>query len=192
MIASLKGKLEATGTDWVIVDVNGVGFRVFIPTSTLSTYGRLGSTIHLYTHLHVREDNLSLYGFSTFEELGLFQTLTGVSGIGPKLALAMLSAMTSDHLISVIASGNADMLTTVPGIGKKIAARLVLELKDKIGAMAAVTPLQMTEGSADIVAALVSLGYSTMEANRAVAGLPDSDFSLEEKVKLALAYFVQK
>jgi holliday junction DNA helicase RuvA len=192
LIASLKGKLEATGTDWVIVDVNGVGFRVFTPTSTLSTFGRPGSTIHLYTHLHVREDNLALYGFSTFEELGLFQTLTGVSGIGPKLALSMLSAMTADHIISVIASGNTDMLTTVPGIGKKIAARLVLELKDKIGATAAITPLQMTEGGADIVAALVSLGYSTAEANRAVAGLPDSDLSLEEKVKLALAYFVQK
>jgi holliday junction DNA helicase RuvA len=192
VIASLNGKLEATGTDWAIVDVNGVGFRVFIPTSTLSTFGRPGSTIHLYTHLHVREDNLALYGFSTFEELGLFQTLTGVSGIGPKLALAMLSAMTADHLISVIASGNADMLTTVPGIGKKIAARLVLELKDKIGAMAAIAPLQMIEGSNDVIAALVSLGYSTAEANRAVAGLPDSALSLEDKIRLALAYFVQK
>jgi Holliday junction DNA helicase RuvA len=192
VIASLNGKLEATGTDWAIVDVNGVGFRVFMPTSTLSTFGRPGSTIHLYTHLHVREDNLALYGFSTFEELGIFQTLTGVSGIGPKLALAMLSAMTADHLVSVIASGNTDMLTTVPGIGKKIAARLVLELKDKIGAMATVVPLQMIEGSNDVIAALVSLGYSTAEANRAVAGLPDSALSLEDKIRLALAYFVQK
>jgi Holliday junction DNA helicase RuvA len=192
VIASLNGKLEATGTDWAIVDVNGVGFRVFTPTSTLSTFGRPGSTIHLYTHLHVREDNLALYGFSTFEELGLFQILTGVSGIGPKLALAMLSAMTADHLVSVIASGNTDMLTTVPGIGKKIAARLVLELKDKIGAMATVVPLQMIEGSNDVIAALVSLGYSTAEANRAVAGLPDSALSLEDKIRLALAYFAQK
>jgi holliday junction DNA helicase RuvA len=192
VIASLKGKLEATGTDWAIVDVNGVGFRVFIPTSTLSAFDRPGSSVRLFTHLHVREDNLALYGFSSFEELGLFQTLIGVSGIGPKLALAMLSTMKVDQLVSVIASGNADMLSTIPGIGKKIAARLVLELKDKIGTSVAVTPLQMTEGSADVVAALISLGYSTAEANRAVVGLPDSDLSLEEKIKQALAYFVQK
>ncbi len=192
MIASLKGKLEATGTDWAIIDVSGVGFRVFVPTTTLSILGKPGSIVHLYTHLHVREDIIALYGFSTFEELGLFQTLTGVSGIGPKLGLTLLSSMKAEQLVTVIASGNADMLTTVPGIGKKIAARLILELKDKIGTSSIGVPLQITDGSADIIAVLVSLGYSPAEANRAVAGLTDSNLSLEEKVKQALAYFARK
>jgi holliday junction DNA helicase RuvA len=192
MISTLRGRLEATGTDWAIVEVNGIGFHVFMPTSAMVTLGKPGSPVHLFTHLHVREDNLALYGFSSFEELGLFQILIGVSGIGPKLALAMLSSMKTEHLIAAIASGNADMLTTVPGIGKKIAARLVLELKDKIGVSTAVIPLQVTEGSADVIAALTSLGYSIVEANRAVVSLPDSSLSLEEKVKLALAYFTRK
>lgn len=192
MIASIKGKLEATGIDWAIIDVNGIGFRVFVPTTTLSMLGKPGSLVQLYTHLHVREDILALYGFSTFEELGLFQTLTGVSGIGPKLGLTLLSSMKPEQLVTVIASGNADMLTTVPGIGKKIAARLILELKDKIGTASIGAPLQTKEGSADVIAVLVSLGYSSAEANRAVAGLPDSELSLEEKVKLALAYFARR
>ncbi len=192
MIASLKGKLEATGIDWAIIDVNGVGFRVFVPTTTLSTLGKPGSAVHLYTHLHVREDIIALYGFTTFEELGLFQTLTGVTGIGPKLGLVFLSSMKPEQLVTVIASGNADMLTTIPGVGKKIAARLILELKDKIGTASIGVPLQVTEGSADVIAVLISLGYSSAEANRAVAGLPDTDLSLEEKVKMALAYFARK
>jgi holliday junction DNA helicase RuvA len=192
MIATLKGKLEATGSDWAIIDVNGIGFRVFMPTSTLSTLGQPGATVHLYTHLHVREDLLALYGFGSFEELGLFQTLTGVSGVGPKLGLALLSAMKPEQLVTVIASGNADMLTTVPGIGKKLAARLILELKDKIGTASIGAPLQTAEGNTDVIAVLVSLGYSSAEANRAVASLPDTENSLEERVKAALAYFANK
>jgi holliday junction DNA helicase RuvA len=192
MIASLRGRLEAVGSDWAIVEVSGVGFQVFAPTSTLSTFGQPGAQVLLFTHLHVREDVLALYGFRTFEELSLFQTLIGVSGIGPKLALSMLSAMRVDQLTAAIASGDADMLTTVPGVGKKIAGRLVLELKDKIGNGAALTPLQTSQGNADAVGALTALGYSVAEATRAVASLPDTEMSLEEKVTLALGYFARK
>jgi len=174
------------------VEVSGVGFQVFAPTSTLSTFGQPGAQVLLFTHLHVREDVLALYGFRTFEELSLFQTLIGVSGIGPKLALSMLSAMRVDQLTAAIASGDADMLTTVPGVGKKIAGRLVLELKDKIGNGAALTPLQTSQGNADAVGALTALGYSVAEATRAVASLPDTEMSLEEKVTLALGYFARK
>ena len=191
MIASLQGKLEAFGNDWAIVNVNGVGFQVFAPTSTLSTLGPVGGEVRLYTHLHVREDNIALYGFATFEGLGLFETLTGVSGVGPRLGLAMLSAMKPEELVTAIATGDADMLTTIPGIGKKIAGRLVLELKDKI-ASGAIVPLQMAQGNADVLAALTSLGYSVAEANRAVASLPTTGLSLEEKVRQALAYFAQR
>jgi len=134
MISSLHGKLESLGSDWAIVNVNGIGFQVYTPTSTLSTLGTAGDDVKLYTHLHLREDNVTLYGFGSTEELWLFETLIGVSGLGPRLALAMLSAMSVDQLTMAIATGSTELLTTVPGIGKKVADRLILELKDKIGA----------------------------------------------------------
>ncbi len=192
MIASLRGNLVATGTDWVVIEVNGIGYRVSIPTSTLVALGKPGSPVYLHTHLHVREDNISLYGFFSFEELSLFQILTGVSGIGPKLALAILSAMKPEELVGIIASGNVDMLISVPGIGKKTAGRLILELKDKITSISTVTPIQISDGNADVLAALTALGYSAVEANRAVIGINDSSLSLEEKVKLALSYLARR
>jgi holliday junction DNA helicase RuvA len=191
MIASLQGKLEAIGTDSVILNVNGIGFQVYLPTSTLSTMGRIGEVVKLYTHLHVREDILALYGFGTPDELRLFGILLGVSGIGPKLGLAMLSGMKSEQLTMTIATGNADLLTTIPGIGKKIASRIILELKDKIGAGWITTPQsEITQENTDVLGALISLGYSAAEAARAIASLPrGNNLSLEEKIKLTLQYF---
>src|SRR5512143_927474 len=132
MISSLRGRVMVIGMDWVIVDVNGVGYQAFVPTSAMSTIGPVGSEVVLYTRLLVRDENLVLYGFATVEEMGLFETITSVAGIGPKLGLALLSAMKAEQLAAAIASGDVDLLTTVPGIGKKTAARIVLELKDKI------------------------------------------------------------
>jgi len=191
MISGIKGKLEAIGSDWATVNVNGISFRVFAPTSTLSMLGATGREVKLYTHLHVREDNMALYGFASPDELQLFDILLGVSGIGPRLALAMLSAMKVDDLTMAIATGNAELLTEVPGIGKKTAQRLVLELKDKIGAGWVTTPgAWVAQENADVLAALTSLGYSVAEASRAVATLPSSNkLSLEEKVRIALQYF---
>ena len=162
-----------------------------MPTSTLSILGAIGEEVELHTHLHLREDNATLYGFATTEELGLFQTFIGVSGLGPKLALAMLSTMSVEKLIIAIATGNIDVLTVVPGIGKKTANRLILELKDKIGAgLIALPAAQLAEENTEVLAALTSLGYSVSEATRAVASLPpSSDLSLEERIKLALQYF---
>jgi Holliday junction DNA helicase RuvA len=190
MIASLHGKLELISTDFVIIDVNGIGFLVYIPTSTLNTLGSVGHEVHLRTNLVVREDSMTLYGFSTESELELFQVLTGVSGLGPKLALAMLSSMSVEQLSTAIATDNTDLLTAIPGIGKKMANRLVLELKDKIGAGLLSAPAtQLAEESTEVIAALTSLGYSVAEASRAVATLPESDVPLEEKIRLALQYF---
>ena len=191
MIASLHGRLEALGSDWAIIDVGGVGFQVYMPTSTLSTLGAIGKEVKLHTHFHLREDNATLYGFTSAAELGLFQTLISVSGLGPKLALAMLSALDVEKLTMAIATGSTDLLTVVPGVGKKLANRLILELKEKIGAGWITTPAaQLAQENSDVIAALTSLGYSVAEASRAVATLPpSSDLSLEEKVKLALAYF---
>ena len=191
MIASLQGKLESLGSDWAIINVGGVGFQVYMPTSTLSTLGTTGKEVKLHTHLHLREDNATLYGFASAEELGLFQTLISVSGLGPKLGLAMLSAMNVEQLSMAIATGSTDLLTVVPGVGKKMASRLVLELKEKIGAGWIATPAaQLAQENSDVLAALISLGYSVSEASRAVATLPpSSELSLEEKIKLALQYF---
>ena len=191
MIASLHGKLESLGSDWAIINVGGVGFQVYMPTSSLSTLGTIGKEVQLYTHLHLREDNATLYGFTSADELRLFQTLISVSGLGPKLALAMLSAMSVEKLTMAIVTGSVDLLTIVPGIGKKVAERLILELKDKIGAGLIATPAaQLAQENTDVLAALTSLGYSVSEASRAVASLPpSSDLSLEEKIKQALQYF---
>ena len=194
MIASLTGKLESLNSDSAIVNVGGVGFRVYMPTSALSTIGKPGDNVKVFTHMHVREDNIALYGFPTAEELWLFETLLGVTGLGPKLSLAMLSALTPDQITMAIATGSADMLDMIPGIGKKVASRIILELKEKIGAGWVIAPAtQITQENADVLAALTSLGYSAAEAVKAVAALPaDPKLKLEEKVKLALQYLGKK
>lgn len=194
MIASLQGKLESLSSDGAVINVGGIGFQVYMPTSTLSTLGTIGEEVKLHTYLHLREDNVALYGFASTDELGLFQNLISVSGLGPRLALAMLSAMNIEKLTMAIATSSADLLTEVPGIGKKMANRLILELKDKLGAGWITTPsAQLAEEHAEVVAALTSLGYSVSEATRAVACLPaDSKLSLEDRVKQALAYFTTK
>ena len=189
MIAGLQGKLQTIGSNWAIINVGGISFQVYMPTPTLSTLGAIGEEVELYTHLHLREDNATLYGFTMAEELGLFQTLITVSGVGPKLALAMLSAMSVEKLTMAIATGSADLLSEVPGVGKKMASRLILELKGKLAA-GWLAPAGLAEENTDVLAALTSLGYSVREATGAVASLPpDQKLSLEEKIKLALQYF---
>jgi Holliday junction DNA helicase RuvA len=194
MIASLKGRLESLGGDGAVIDVGGIGFRVYMPTSTLTTLGAVGSEVKLHTHLHLREDNATLYGFASTEELELFRVLIGITGLGPRLALAVLSAMDVESLAAAVTTGNADLLTGIPGIGKKMASRLVLELKDRLGAGWAMAPAaQIAQEDADVLAALTSLGYSVSEATRAVAGLPrEQKLSLEDKVRLALGYLGSK
>ena len=191
MISSLHGTLELLSNDWAIINVHGIGFKVYLPTPTLSTLGPAGEKVRLHTYLAVREDDITLYGFATAEELELFQMLIGVSGLGPKLALAVLSTMTVEQAVTAIATGSIEMLTMVPGVGKKVAERLILELKDKLGTGLITTPsAQIAQENSEVIAALTSLGYSINEATKAVVTLPSSsDLSLEEKVKLALQYF---
>ncbi len=189
MIAGLQGKLQAIGSNGAIINVGGISFQVYMPTSTLSTLGAVGEEVELHTHLYLREDNATLYGFATAEELVLFQTLTTVAGVGPRLALAMLSAMNVEKLTMAIASGSAELLSEVPGVGKKMASRLILELKGKLAA-GGLVPAEIAEENTDVLAALTSLGYSVREATRAIATLPQGPkLSLEEKIKLALQYF---
>lgn len=194
MISSLNGKVEYLSADYAVIDVGGVGFTVFMPTSSLTSIGTAGSPAKVFTHLHVREDNLTLFGFATPQELELFKVLINVSGLGPKLALAMLSAMDTEQLSLTIASGNAELLTSIPGIGKKMANRLVLELKDKVaGGMVTSADFTPAEGNGEVISALTALGFSASEAASALASLPKESASLpiEEKIKLALASFEQ-
>ena len=190
MIASLEGIIGAVSKDSLIVNVNGIGFKVTVTTSVLSEMGITGREVKLYTHFHVREDDMSLFGFGSLDELKLFETLISVSGLGPKTGMAMLSAMSADQVAMAIASGSVETLTTIPGIGKKTADRLILELKDKVGGVMISTPAgRAAQENADVVSALVSLGYSVQETTKAVNALPSGKkLSLEEKVKLTLQY----
>ncbi|MGI2335873.1 MAG: Holliday junction branch migration protein RuvA [Dehalogenimonas sp.] len=188
MITTLKGKVELLGADWAVINVNGIGYKVFMSTATLSQIQN-AAEVKLFTHLQVREDALTLFGFSAFEELGIFETMLDVSGIGARLALALLSAFKADELATIIATGNADMLCTVPGVGKKTASRIVLELKDKVARSWVAAPAGGNGAlDNDVMAALIALGYSGSEAARAVVNLPkNAELSLEDKIKMALA-----
>jgi len=188
MIVALEGTLESRGIDSVVVKVGPLNLLVSVPGSTLSRLGTVGDKVHLHTHLYVREDIIAMYGFASADELALFQNFITVSGIGPKAALAFLSTLNVEQLASAIVSENVDLLTQVPGIGKKMAGRVVLELKGKLekGWAGAVMPA-MTPDDADVVAALTTLGYSLKEATQAVSNLPNAEkLDLEEKVRLAL------
>jgi Holliday junction DNA helicase RuvA len=187
MIATLEGILEYRGSDSIIVNVSGIGFRVFVPGSTLGQLGAVKGKVSLYTHLRVREDDISLYGFASSEELALFKNLTSVSGIGPKLALAILSAFDPEQLVMAIASGDIDLLSQAPGVGRKMAGRLVVELRGKLEKEWEEVALPLASESADVIAALTGLGYSLAESTRAISRLPDSGkLSLEEKIRAAL------
>lgn len=191
MIASLEGTVTAMDQASVVVLVSGVGFRVFVPQTLLDGLSGPGQEVTLHTHLHVRENELTLYGCSTEEELALFRLLLGVSGIGPKVALSILSSLPPDRLQAAIAQEDVATLARVPGIGPKTARKLVFDLKDKV---AAVLPAGeprpvLTEADADLIAALTSLGYSVVEAQEAIRHLPREALPLEERVRLALAYF---
>jgi Holliday junction DNA helicase RuvA len=187
MIATLEGILEYRGDNSVIINVGGIGFRVYVSGPTLIQLGAIKGKVSLYTHLHVREDNISLYGFASSEELTLFKSLISVTGIGTKLALALLSALNPKQLVMAITSGDIDLLSQTPGIGKKMASRLVVELKGKLEKDWREVALPLAPERADVIAALTGLGYSVTEAVKAISRLPDSEeLSLEEKVKMAL------
>ncbi|MBE9514361.1 MAG: Holliday junction branch migration protein RuvA, partial [Chloroflexi bacterium] len=132
MIATLEGTLEYRGSDSIVIAVGGVGFQVSVPGSTLAQLGTVSDRISLHIHLHLREDNISLYGFASYEELGLFKNLISVSGIGPKVALALLSFLNADQMVVAITTGNVDVISQVPGVGRKMASRLVVELGEKL------------------------------------------------------------
>ncbi len=192
MIATLEGILEYRGNDSIIINVGGIGFRVYVSGFTLGQLGAVEGKVILHTHLQLREDDVSLYGFASGEELALFRNLVSVSGIGPKVALGLLSALNPQQLVMAIASGNTDLICQAPGIGKKTADRLVIELRDKLEKEWKEVALPSAPESADVIAALTGLGYSLTEAARAVSRLSGSEeLSLEEKIRMALQQMVR-
>lgn len=188
MLAGLRGTVEHRGPDYMVTSVGGLSLKVFVPSSTLAQAGEVGSAVRLHTYLYFRADALALYGFATREELEMFELLLTVSGVGPKVGLSILSAMPPDNLRLALAAGNAELLAGVPGIGKKTAARLVVELKGKVAAApAAAASLLPSEAHGEVVAALASLGYSPSQIQRALQALPsDPSLGTEDKIVLAL------
>jgi holliday junction DNA helicase RuvA len=169
MIAQLRGTLVDKGVDHVIVDVGGVGFRVAVSLTTLALLPPVGAAALVHTELIVREDSLSLVGFATVDERAAFDLVTGVQGIGPKLAMSILSTLDAAELARAVRAGDHARLVRIPGIGKKTAERLVLELRDKIGVASAAATAKRPGGSQAVVSALTNLGYKPGEAERAAA-----------------------
>ena len=194
MIASVRGTLLSIGTDHVVVEIGGLGLQVFVPQTVLSELNAIGSEVRLHTYTHIREDALSLYGFSFPEQRKLFEMVLSVTGIGPKVALSILSAAPIQEIQGAIAGSDTARLSRIPGIGKKTAERLVLELKNKIDITGLPTPSAATPAlmatNNELAEMLVSLGFSATEASAAIQSLPaDAPTNLEERLRLALRYF---
>lgn len=173
MIAQIRGRIVGFEKDAVVLDVMGIGFRVFAHSRTLGNLGQVGDEAKVYTVYVVREDSVSLYGFETAEDRHIFEILCDVTGIGPKTAMGLMAVMSTDALVAAIAAKDSALLTRAPGIGKKTAERIVLEVKDKVAlfmpAERDYLPSSGHVGADDAVGALVSLGYSVSEAERAVS-----------------------
>ncbi|MCH8184884.1 MAG: Holliday junction branch migration protein RuvA [Chloroflexi bacterium] len=187
LISSIQGTLERLGPDWADVSVGGVTFRVCVPSSAVDQLGRLGDQTRLFTSLQVREDSLTLYGFPTEDARIAFDVLIGISGVGPRLAVSVLSRVSPESLAVAVANSDVDAFIAVPGVGKKTASRIVLELKGKLEGDWAVV-LRGT-GSDEVIDALNALGYSLAEARDAVSRLgAGNGASVEERVREALGH----
>lgn len=192
MIASLSGTVQKIEANSLVVAVGGVGVRVYVPRTVLENVGGVGRAIGLYTHLQVREDDLSLFGFESEEDLSLFTVLLGVQGVGPKVALAILGTLSPELLKSAIMREETAVLQRVPGIGKKTAERIMFQLREKLdlGGPATAMPL-VSDVDADVIDILTSLGFSIIEAQSALQHVPREVQAIDERVQGALQYLDQ-
>lgn len=194
MIRLIRGTVAARSKDALLIDIGsvsgGLGFKVFVPEPTAARFQESAAVL-LHAHLQVREDALTLFGFESEEELGIFELLLTVSGVGPKVALSTLSVLSPDALRLALANQEPALFARVPGIGKRTAEKIVLELKDKVkppsGNLAALA--QMTTIDTEVIDALVALGYSIVEAQRAVQGVPREATTVEDRLRMALSQF---
>lgn len=188
MIATLQGTVTDKGDNFLVVETGGVGLKVHVPAPLLARWGTPGGRVQLFTHLHLRENEVSIYGFETKGELSFFAVLLGVSGIGPKVALNALSSSSVESLRSAISAGDSGQLSQLPGIGKKTAQRIILDLRGKLKPEELVPAPALGPVDEDVFAALVSMGYNDAEARVAVASLPEEEMSVEDRLLLALRY----
>ena len=187
LISAIFGNLETKGVDFADISIGGITLRANISTKTSEDLGEVGRSVRLHTSLQVRQDQISLYGFSTEEDRITFDTLININGVGPRLALAILSTFTAGELSTVVNSEDSNTLTQVPGVGKRTASRILLELKGKVDQISDI--ITVDNKARDVLAALTALGYSAQEARQAMANVPpNEDISGEDWIRLALQH----
>ena len=201
MYAYIKGSLEIKSNDHVIVEANGVGYRIFMSSNAIQRLGEINSVVKVFTHYHVREDNISLYGFCNLEELRMFELLISVSGVGAKSAIAILSNIAPSKFALAVISNDVKELTKLPGIGAKSAQRIILELKDKLKTEESIAAesdfevqsvLAKDDNMHEALSALQVLGYPQKDAMKAVNSIDCKELSVEDIIKKALLYFAKK
>ena len=198
MFSYFKGSLEEINVDFVVVENNGIGYKIFVPASVINSFPARGSEIKLFTYLHVKDDGLSLYGFLDKDSLELFRQLLGVSGVGPKGALGILSVLSPNDLRTAVLSQDAKAISKSPGIGTKTAQKIIIDLKDKVSIddIVPVNDMPVADGALnvsgaknDAIEALTALGYSVKEAKSAVMKVEDDEnYTVEDYLKMALKY----
>lgn len=195
MISYIKGRLEAKNLDSVIIEVGGIGYKIFMSANSMDRLGETGTEVKVHTYMKVREDDISLYGFCTNEELKMFEQLLGVSGVGAKSALSILANISPSSFALAIITGDLNTLKSLPGIGAKSAQRMILELKDKMKTQEAIEtefiPVQNTvknDKAKDAIEALQVLGYSRRDIDLAISKIDTNELSVEDIIKQGLKY----
>ena len=198
MFSYIKGILEIKSCNFIVVDVNGIGFKIFMPLTSIQKLEETGKTVKIYTYMQVKEDDISLYGFTTNEELRMFELLISVSGIGAKSAITMLSSVTPSKFALAVISNDVKSLTKIPGIGAKSAQRIILELKDKLKTEESISKIEdvtgmqgnvvQSENKSEAIQALQVLGYTKFEIEEVLAKIDMQNKNVEEIIRNALGY----
>ena len=198
MFSYIKGMLEIKSSNFIVVDVNGIGFKIFMPLTSIQRLEETGKIVKIYTYMQVKEDDISLYGFTTNEELRMFELLISVSGIGAKSAITMLSSVTPSKFALAVISNDVKSLTKIPGIGAKSAQRIILELKDKLKTEESISKIEdvtgmqedvvQSESKSEAVQALHVLGYTKFEIEEVLAKIDMQNKNVEEIIRNALGY----
>lgn len=188
MIAALLGTLLLRDDPYIILSVNGVGYKVFATRDVFAQPLKIGDKLEIFTYTHVREDLLDLYGFAKYEDLKIFEMLLGVSGIGPKTAVGVFSLGKSQEIVAAIANGNVEFFSGVPRLGKKNAQKIIIELKNKIGSSVDLDLSGVGTEHSDVIAALKTFGFSAKEAADAIREIAEEGLSTEEMIRKALKY----
>ena len=203
MFAYIKGSLEMKSSNYIVVDINGLGYKIFMSQNNIESIGEINDIVKVFTYVKVREDDISIYGFKTQEELRMFELLIGVSGVGAKIALVMLSCIEPSEFAIAVISNNIKLLTQVPGIGTKSAQRIILELKDKLKAEqseldeeklenAKLKSSKTNENVQEAISGLMVLGYSRKDIEKAFTHLIVDELSVEELIKKGLILLTKK